>query len=203
MLLITAKKEPPVAGQRKEEPSVVKESQENQQSVIEDSQPSSDAENIQASPENKAIHSSNTDLNEALQDKQSPQTSQETISSENDETPLNPRVVSVGQNEVFCAATGRPCTNPSSEHAHEHNVDSASQTETLNSENVDSETRTSPEDSSIDSDSETSTEATQSRQITNDCSSLVNEQNSRSTEHKNDEEAEDEHPENVDATVRT
>lgn len=202
MLLITAKKEPPVAGQRKE-PSVVKESQENQQSVIEDSQPSSDAENIQASPENKAIHSSNTDLNEALQDKQSPQTSQETISSENDETPLNPRVVSVGQNEVFCAATGRPCTNPSSEHAHEHNVDSASQTETLNSENVDSETRTSPEDSSIDSDSETSTEATQSRQITNDCSSLVNEQNSRSTEHKNDEEAEDEHPENVDATVRT
>lgn len=202
MLLITAKKEPPVAGQRKE-PSVVKESQENQQSVIEDSQPSSDAENIQASRENKAIHSSNTDLNEALQDKQSPQTSQETISSENDETPLNPRVVSVGQNEVFCAATGRPCTNPSSEHAHEHNVDSASQTETLNSENVDSETRTSPEDSSIDSDSETSTEATQSRQITNDCSSLVNEQNSRSTEHKNDEEAEDEHPENVDATVRT
>lgn len=202
MLLITAKKEPPVAGQRKE-PSVVKESQENQQSVIEDSQPSSDAENIQASPENKAIHSSNTDLNEALQDKQSPQTSQETISSENDETPLNPRVVSVGQNEVFCAATGRPCTNPSSEHAHEHNVDSASQAETLNSENVDSETRTSPEDSSIDSDSETSTEATQSRQITNDCSSLVNEQNSRSTEHKNDEEAEDEHPENVDATVRT
>lgn len=202
MLLITAKKEPPVAGQRKE-PSVVKESQENQQSVIEDSQPSSDAENIQASPENKAIHSSNTDLNEALQDKQSPQTSQETISSENDETPLNPRVVSVGQNEVFCAATGRPCTNPSSEHAHEHNVDSASQTETLNSENVDSETRTSPEDSSIDSDSETSTEATQSRQITNDCSSLVNEQNSRSTEHKNVEEAEDEHPENVDATVRT
>lgn len=202
MLLITAKKEPPVAGQRKE-PSVVKESQENQQSVIEDSQPSSDAENIQASPENKAIHSSNTDLNEALQDKQSPQTSQETISSENDETPLNPRVVSVGQNEVFCAATGRPCTNPSSEHAHEHNVDSASQAETLNSENVDSETRTSPEGSSIDSDSETSTEATQSRQITNDCSSLVNEQNSRSTEHKNDEEAEDEHPENVDATVRT
>lgn len=200
MLLITAKKEPPVAGQRKEEPSVVKESQENQQSVIEDSQPSSDAENIQASRENKAIHSSNTDLNEALQDKQSPQTSQETISSENDETPLNPRVVSVGQNEVFCAATGRPCTNPSSEHAH---VDSASQAETLNSENVDSETRTSPEDSSIDSDSETSTEATQSRQITNDCSSLVNEQNSRSTEHKNDEEAEDEHPENVDATVRT
>lgn len=202
MLLITAKKEPPVAGQRKE-PSVVKESQENQRSVIEDSQPSSDAENIQASRENKAIHRSNTDLNEALQDKQSPQTSQETISSENDETPLNPRVVSVGQNEVFCAATGRPCTNPSSEHAHEHNVDSASQAETLNSENVDSETRTSPEDSSIDSDSETSTEATQSRQITNDCSSLVNEQNSRSTEHKNDEEAEDEHPENVDATVRT
>lgn len=201
--MITAKKEPPVAGQLEEEPSVAKESQENQQSVIEDSQPSSDAENIQASPENKAIHSSNTDLNEALQDKQSPQTSQETISSENDETPLNPRVVSVGQNEVFCAATGRPCTNPSSEHAHEHNVDSASQTETLNSENVDSETRTSPEDSSIDSDSETSTEATQSRQITNDCSSLVNEQNSRSTEHKNVEEAEDEHPENVDATVRT
>ena len=198
MLLITAKKETPVAGQLKEEPLVAKESEENQHSVIQDSQPaSSDAENIQTSAENKAIERSITDQDEAVQDKQSSQTSQErtasTKSSENDETPLNPRVVSVGQNEVFCAATGRPCTNPSSKQAHAHNADSASQAETSNSETVDSETRTLPEGSSFDSGS----------QITNDCSSLENEQNTQSSEHKSDEKTEDEHTENADATVRT
>ena len=209
MLLITAKKEPSVAGQLKEEPSVAKESQENQQSVIKDNQPSSDAENIQTSSESKAIHSSNTEAlqNEALQEKQSPQTSEErtasTKSSENEETPLNPRVVSVGQNEVFCAATGRPCASPSTEHAHEQYADSASQAETLNSENVDSETRTSPEDSAFDSGSETSTEASQSSQITNDCSSINDEHNTQCSEHETDEKTQDQHAENVDPTVRT
>lgn len=205
--MITAKKEPPVAGQLEEEPSVAKESQENQQSVIEENQPSSDAENVQTSSENKAIHSSNIDQNEALQDKQLPQTNEErtasTKSSENEETPVNPRVVSVGQNEVFCAATGRPCTNPSTEHAHEHQADSASQAETINSESIDTEVITSRENSAFDSDSETSTEATQSSQITNDCSSIESEQNTQRTEHKNDEKTQDEHTENVDATVRT
>lgn len=207
MLFITAKKETSDAGQLKNEPSVAKESQGNQQSVIEDSQPSSDAKNIQTSSENKAIHSSNTDQNEALQDKQSSQTSEEkttsTKSSENDETPLNPRVVSVGQNEVFCAASGRPCSDQSSEHAHEHNADSASQAETLNSESVDTETRTSPEESIFDSSSETTIKATQSSQITNDRSSIENEQNTQSTEHKADEKTQEDHTENVDATVRT
>lgn len=207
MLLITAKKETSDAGQLKDEPSVAKESQGNQQSVIEDSQPSSDAKNIQTSSESEAIHSSNTDQKEALQDKQSSQTSEEkpasTKSSENDETPLNPRVVSVGQNEVFCAASGRPCTDQSSEHAHEHSADSASQAETLNSESVDTETRTSPEESTFDSSSETTIKATQSSQITNDRPSIENEQNTQSTEHKTDEKSQEDHTENVDATVRT
>ena len=200
--MITAKKEHSVA-----EPSAEKESKENQQSVKEDSQPSTDAENVQTSSESTAIHSSNTDQNEALQDKQSSQTSDErtasTKSSENDETPVDPGVVSVGQNEVFCAATGRPCNNPSTEHAHKHNADSASQAETLNSENVDSGVRTSPENSAFDSGSESSTEATRSSEITNDCSSIESEQNARSTGCKNDEKTQDEHTENVDATVRT
>ena len=206
-LLITAKKEPSVAGQLKEEPSVANESQENQQSVEEDNQPSSDAENVQTSSENKAIHSSNIDQNEALQHKQTPQTSEErtasTKSSENEETPVNPSVVSVGQNEVFCAATGRPCANPSTEHAHEHIADSASQAETINIGNVATEVRTSPTNSAFDSGTETSTEATQSSQITNNYSPIENEQNTHSTEHKNDEKTQDEHTENVDATVRT
>lgn len=204
---MSAKKEPLDAGKLKEEPSVGKESQENQHSVKEDNQPSSDAENVQISSENKAIHSSNTDQNEALKDKQSLQTNEETTastkSSENDDTPVNPGVVSVGHNEVFCAATGRPCTNPSTEHAHEHNADSASQAETINSENVDSEVRTSTENSASSSDSETSTVATQSSQITNDCSSIENEQNTPSTGYKNDEKTRDEDTENSDATVRT
>lgn len=141
-----------------------------------------------------------------MRDKQSPQTSEETTastkSSENDDTPVNPGVVSVGQNEVFCAATGRPCTNPSIEHAHEHDADSASQAETINSENVDSEVRSSTENSASDSDSETSTVATQSSQNTYDCST-ENEQNTPSTGYKNDEKTQDEHTENSDATVRT
>ena len=206
--MVTAKKEPLVAGQLKEEePTVGKESQENQQSVKEDSQPSSDAENVPMSSENKAIHSSNTDQNEVLNDKQSPQTSEERIastkSSENGDTPVNPGVVSVGQNEVFCAATGRPCTMPSTEHAHEHNADSASLAETINSENADSEARTSSENSAFDSGSETSTVATQSSQIANDCPSIENEQNTPSTGYKNDEKTGDQHTENSDATVRT
>lgn len=61
---------------------------------------------------------------------------------------------------------------------------------------------TSSENSAFDSDSETSTEATQSSQITNDCS-IESEQNTQRTEHKNDEKTQDEHTENVDATVRT
>lgn len=206
MLFITAKKETSDAGQLKNEPSVAKESQGNQQSVIEDSQPSSDGKNIQTSSENKAIHSSNTEQNEALQDKQSSQTSEEkpaSTSSENDETPLNPRVVSVGQNEVFCAASGRPCSDQSSEHAHKHNADSASQAETLDSESVDTETRTSPEESIFDSSSETTIKATRSSQITNDGPSIENEQNTQSTEHKTDDKSQEDHTENVDATVRT
>lgn len=199
MLLITAKKEPPVAGQLKEEPAVNKESQENQESTSDDSQQSADSEN-------KDIHSGNTDQNEALQDKHLPQTGEESTasssSSEQDETPVNPRVVSVGQDEVFCAATGRPCSVPSGQHAHEHNADSAGEALTSNSEAVDSEIQKPSEDSSFDSGSETRTEATQSSQITNDSSSsLENEQNTQSTEHKNDEK--DERNENVDATMRT
>ena len=205
--MIAAKKEPLVAGQLKEEPSVGKESQENQQSVKEDDQASSGAENVQISSEKQAIHSSNTDQNEPLKDKQSPQTSEETTAStkpsENGDTPGNPGVVSVGQNEVFCAATGTPCTNPSTEHAHEHNADSASQAETINSENVDSEVITSTENSASNSGSDTSTVATQSSQTTNDCSSIASEQNTPSTGYKNDEKTRDEHTENSDATMRT
>ena len=202
--MITAKKEPPVAGQLNEQ-ATAQESLEDQESASQDSQPLTDNVNIQSPSENKEVHSGDTEQNEASQDIQSPQTgedstvsstSSENTDSHSDETSQNPAVVSVGQNEVFCAATGKPCAVPNSQHTHEHSADSANQAESSNIENTNSEIRTPAKDTQVDSGSETNTEEAQSSQNTND-EQKKNDPSTDSTEHRNDDKIQD------DATIRT
>jgi len=203
----SAKKEAEAAGQQ--EPSSKEESQSSQDSSGSEEIPPSadDNTNTQSTDDNTDTHSDTVDQNEGLLDKQqhtqSPNNGEEnsasTTSSENlDDTEDTPRdTVSVGKNEVFCAATGAPCTatgtppkEASSEHGNQHSADSAE------SPSSDTEVPQMDEPHTDSSHAKPHSEATRtensiSSQSTND-PSLSNE-NTQSVKHNNDEAVKEKH----------
>lgn len=186
-----AKEEALTAGQA-DVPSTTQEKSESTESVSEEeSPPPSDDIKIQLSEESKEVHGSNTEQIEASQGMESHQKAEdgkESTTSENSdlpnsETPQNPAVVSVGQDEVFCAATGKPCAIPNQ--THEPSVDSAILAETSNSDSSNSETSTLSENTDVDSGGETNSEAIQSSKNTD--AELKNEPSADVAENTSDE----------------
>lgn len=191
MFLITAKEEALTAGQA-DVPSTTQEKSESTESVSEEeSPPPSDDIKIQLSEESKEVHDSNTEQIEASQGMESHQkaedgkasTTSENSDPRNSETPQNPAVVSVGQDEVFCAATGKPCAIPNQ--THEPSVDSAILAETSNSDSSNSETSTLSENTDVDNGGETNSEAIQSSKNTD--AELKNEPSADVAENTSDE----------------
>lgn len=181
------RKEHPTAGQA-DQPSTTQEKSESEKSSSDEhSQPSSDDIKIQSSNEDKEVPSSNTEQIEASQGMELPQSAEDGMASttsgntdsRNSETPPNPAVMSVGQDEVFCAATGKPCAIPNQ--THEPSADSAIQAETSNKDSSNSEIRTLSENTDLHSGGETNSEATQSSKNTdtelNNKPSTVSEEN--------------------------
>lgn len=191
MFLITAKEKALTAGQA-DVPSTTQEKSESTESVSEEeSPPPSDDIKIQLSEESKEVHDSNTEQIEASQGMESHQkaedgkasTTAENSDPRNSETPQNPAVVSVGQDEVFCAATGKPCAIPNQ--THEPSVDSAILAETSNSDSSNSETSTLSENTDVDNGGETNSEAIQSSKNTD--AELKNEPSADVAENTSDE----------------